>query len=391
MAKRTLRIFTTLIIILLIIAGAILFGLNRANTLVEQELASQLDRALSSSDSSAALDYDEIRSDLLRGTVSLLRVSFLDDEMGLHITADELALRILLSELLQWGLRRETNFLSTADITAEALAFSDPGTNSNTSVQALRISLGGAVSPQLLEDGQAFLHEIRAEADTVFLVNELSGSSAACRKIAFSGRGVTFQKDIAKGNLHFDDASVSAEEVNSEFPKFGGMQAAYVESSAAGIIGEKLLSGNLRDVISSSEKTTFSMKDLLINFEQPMLSALEAFGLSSLSRLLRQDVPVREFSFALDTVPEGFSMQSMDLDSDLLTFQGNFDIKFDEMEVFEDFQAELLVDSLHGSLREPMLPFSFAMGQPIPAGSPFTIRFALNKNGIQEFSIEPQP
>lgn len=391
MATRTLRIFTTLFIIVLIIAGAIFFGLNRANTLVERELASQLDTALSSSDSSAALDYDEIRSDLLRGTVSLLRVSFLDDEMGLHITADELDLRILLSELLQWGLRRETNFLSTADITAEALALSDAEANSNISVQALRISLGGAVSPQLIEDGQAFLHEIRAEADTVFLMNELLGGSAACKKIAFRGRGVTFQKDITEGSLNFDDISVSAEEVSSVVPKFGGMQAAYVESSASGIIGDNLFSGSLRDVISGAEKTTFSMKDLLVNFEQSMLSGLEAFGLSSLSRLLQQEVPVRAFSFALDTVPEGFSMQSMDLDSDLLSFKGNFDISFNEMEAFEDFQAELLVDSLHGSLREPMLPFFFAMGQPIPAGSPFTFRFALNENGIQEFSIEPQP
>jgi hypothetical protein len=97
---------------------------------------------------------------------------------------------------------------------------------------------------------------------------------------------------------------------------------------------------------------------------------------------------VKSMDLDADLSPERMNFKKLSIDSGLMTFDGNMDLKLNDMMQPKDVAAELSVDRLHDELRANLAPMFEQMGQPLPEEGSFMLNVKLPEGGMPEITVE---
>ncbi|MBI9104633.1 MAG: hypothetical protein JEY99_19610 [Spirochaetales bacterium] len=151
MAGKTGRIFTTIIIIILIIGGIAYALLHIANKKAEEEARVQLDTTISNNGLTDYVSYENIDIDIASGKVKITQVEFKSPEGVLLLLADELYLDVSTAEVASLAMNPETGTLSRGQFGASNLTLSTMDRSFTTEISSFEIDFNGDLDQRVFE------------------------------------------------------------------------------------------------------------------------------------------------------------------------------------------------------------------------------------------------
>ncbi|MFO7849730.1 MAG: hypothetical protein R6V67_07195 [Spirochaetia bacterium] len=97
---------------------------------------------------------------------------------------------------------------------------------------------------------------------------------------------------------------------------------------------------------------------------------------------------IKTMNIGADISPEEVILNTFDLDSGLMSFDGIADIGFNGRAEPKNFSGEFSIDKLHSDMRGSVAPFFQQIGQPIPSEGSFDLSFDFSESGSPEITVE---
>ncbi len=156
---------------------------------------------------------------------------------------------------------------------------------------------------------------------------------------------------------------------------------------AEGELSQSLLQGGMPMFLEKVSSLTMRLKDSKFTPGEQFMMQMQMFpGAAALASEGALDV--KSMDIDADLSPEQMNLKKISLDSGLMKFGGNVDLKLNEMMQPKDIDASLDVDRLNEELRGSMAPMFQQMGQPLPEEGSFTLNFKLPEGGMPEITVE---
>lgn len=183
-------------------------------------------------------------------------------------------------------------------------------------------------------------------------------------------------------------AEIAANDLVMADPSTGSKtQIGSISIAAEGELSQQLMQGGMPEFLQKVSSFKMSVKDSTFSpGEQFMMQMQMVPGASAL--VSEGAMNVKSMDIDADVSPERMNIKKLSLDSGLVTFDGNMDLKLNELMQPKDVAAELSVDKLHEELRANLAPMFEQMGQPLPDEGSFKLNIKLPEGGKPEITVE---
>lgn len=322
---------TAFIVIVVILAAAVYFGLNLLNDKAEVRLHDTLQVVIAQQGFQKNVAYTSITVDAAKGEVGLTDLVFALPEEGGRISAQRVMLKVSPREVASLLLNNGSGTLSEVDISMEGLTYESP--------QALGVSLGyatlvvtGGLSSAVPEDSYVSHGALRGRNVRVW--DKSSG-------FAFETEGLygTFQGGLFFGDLSGDPLAMLAE-----------LDEVRIEATNGALEPPQELKRGLEAVFGAGSTVVDTAS-----------WAIEHIGMQ------------------LESDGKQLGVGDLTLRSPLLDAQGSMDLPLDADAPGSKLSVALEVEDLNAELRTQLAPFARMLGQSLPAEGPFT--FSLEQVG----------
>ena len=322
---------TAFVVILVILAAAVYFGLNLLNDKAEVQLHDTFQVAIAQQGFQKNLAYTSITVDAAKGEVGLTDIAFVLPEEGGRFSAQRVMVKVSPREIASLLLNNGSGTLSKVDITLEGMSYESP--------QALGISLGEAT---LVVTG---------------------GLSAAGPQDSYVSQGVLRGKNVRLWNK----SSGFAFETEGLYGTFDG-----------GLFFDDL-SGDPLAILAELDTVRLEASNGTLALPQNVEKGLEAvFGADS-TVLDTASWAIEHIAMQLESNGKQLGVEDLTLRSPLFDAKGSLDLPLHADAPDSKLSVSLEVEDLNAEIRTQLAPFARMLGQSLPAEGTFT--FSLEQIG----------
>ena len=322
---------TAFVVLVVILAAAVYFGLNLLNDKAEVQLHDTLQVVIAQQGFQKDVAYTSITVDAAKGEVGLTDIAFMLPEEGGRFSAQQVTVKVSPREVASLLLNNGSGTLSEVDISMQGMMY-------ETS-EAMGVSLGDAT---LVMTG---------------------GLSAAGAEDSYVSHGVLRGKDVRV----WDASSGFGFEAEGLYGTFDG-----------GLFFEDL-SGDPLAILSELDEVRIEATNGAVKLPQNLKEGLEAvFGADSLV-MDTASWAIEHIGMQLESDGKQLGVGDLTLRSPLFDAKGSMDLPLDADALGSKLSVALEVEDLNAEVRIQLAPFARMLGQSLPAEGPFT--FSLEQVG----------